>query len=81
VARRNTSRLDGVLRYMQTRGVQRGVRGSSRAWFWIAVGAWVLRRVRRFVGSEPEVVFRGELKPGQSLRIDHLREVYGDTKS
>jgi hypothetical protein len=79
VVRRNTSRLDGLLRYLQARGVQRGFRGSSRAWFWIAVGAWAFRRVRRVVGSEPEVVFRGELKPGQAIRIDHLREIYGDT--
>jgi hypothetical protein len=79
VVRRNTSRLDGLLRYAQARGVQRGIRGTSRTWFWIAVGAWVLRRVRRFVGSETEVVYRGELKPGQALRIDHLTEIYGDS--
>lgn len=76
----NTSRLDGLLRYLQARGVQRGFRGTSRTWFWIAVAAWVLRRVRRAVGSEPEVVFRGELRPGQALRIDHLKESYGSTE-
>jgi hypothetical protein len=80
VARRNVSRLDGLLRYLQSRGVQRGVRGASRSWFWIAVGAWTLRRVRRVIGSEPEVVYRGELKPGQAIKIDHLEEVYGTPK-
>jgi hypothetical protein len=80
VARRSTSRLDGLLRSLQSRGVQRGFRGSSRSWFWIAVGAWTLRRVRRMIGSEPEIVYRGELKPGQAIKIDHLTEVYGTTK-
>jgi hypothetical protein len=80
-ARKSASRVDGALRYLQRRGVQQGFRGSSRSWFWIAIGAWVFRRVRRVVGSEPEVVFRGELKPGQAIRIDHLTEVYGESES
>ena len=78
--RRGTSRTEGLLGFLQTRGVQRGVFGSSRAWFWVAVTAWVLRRVRRVVGSEPELVFRGEIKPGQAIQIDHLTEVYGTAK-
>jgi hypothetical protein len=78
--RRSVSRTEGLLGFLQSRGVQRGIFGSSRAWFWIAVGAWVLRRVRRVVGSEPELVFRGELKPGQAVRIDHLKEIYGTPK-
>jgi hypothetical protein len=81
MARRGrTSRVDGLLGFLQRRGVARGIRGTSRSWFWIAVAAWGLRRVRRLVGSEPEVVYRGELKPGQAIRIDHLNEVYGTTK-
>jgi hypothetical protein len=80
VARRNTTRLDGLLRFLQTRGVQRGFRGASRSWFWIAIVAWLLRRVRRAIGSEPEVVFRGELRPGQAIQIDHRKEPYGTTK-
>ena len=78
--RRSGSRTEGLLGFLQSRGVQRGVMGSSRAWFWIAIGAWVLRRVRRVIGSEPELVYRGEIKPGQAIQIDHLDEVYGTTK-
>ena len=52
-------------------------RGYRTAGF---VSAWVLRRVRRVVGSEPELVYRGEIKPGQAIQIDHLDEVYGTTK-
>jgi hypothetical protein len=74
------SRTGGLLNFLQTRGVQRGIFGNSRAWFWIAVSAWVLRRVRKVIGSEPELVYRGEIKPGQALQIDHLDEVYGTTK-
>jgi hypothetical protein len=80
VARRSRSRTEGLLGFLQTRGVQRGILGSSRAWFWIAIGAWVLRRLRRVVGSEPELVFRGEIKPGQAIRIDHTTEAYGTSK-
>jgi hypothetical protein len=74
------SRTDRILRTLQSRGVQRGVLGASRGWFWIAVVAWGLRRARRIIGSEPEVVFRGELKPGHAIQIDHLTEVYGEPK-
>ena len=78
--RPSSSRTEGLLGFLQARGVQRGVFGTSRAWFWVAVSAWVLRRIRKVVGSEPELVYRGEIKPGQAIQIDHLTEVYGTTK-
>ena len=78
--RRGSSRAEGLLGFLQSRGVQRGVFGTSRAWFWVAVSAWVLRRIRKVVGSEPELVYRGEIKPGQAIQIDHLTEVYGTAK-
>jgi hypothetical protein len=82
VARRRggATRTDNWLGLLQSRGFQRGIMGTSRTWAWVAVGAFVIRRLRRLAGSEPEVVFRGELKPGQTLRIDHLDEVYGTTE-
>jgi hypothetical protein len=70
------NRLDKGLRLLQTRGVNKGVLGSSRGWFWVAVVTWVLRRARRMVGSEYEVVYRGEVKPGEVLQIGHLPETY-----
>jgi hypothetical protein len=72
--RRN--RLDKGLAFLQRRGVNKGVLGSSRGWFWVAVATWGLRRVRRAVGSEYELVYRGELKPGEAIRIDHVPETY-----
>jgi hypothetical protein len=76
----STSRTDRVLGLLQSRGVRRGVMGGSRGWFWIAVVSFGLRRARRMIGGEPEVVFRGELKPGHAIQIDHLTEVYGPAK-
>jgi hypothetical protein len=74
------SRIDTVLRYFQVRGVARGIRGTSRPWFWVAVGAWGLRRVRRAIGSEYEVVYRGEVRPGETLQIGHVAETYEGKK-
>lgn len=70
------SRIDRGLRLLQTRGVARGVLGTSRGWFWVAVVAWGVRHARRAVGSEYEVVYRGELKPGETIDITHLAETY-----
>ena len=74
---RPVSRTDGALRYLQNRGMRRGVRGDSRAWFWVFVAVWVTRRVRRATGGEPAVVYRGELEPGSTIEIRHLTETYG----
>ena len=70
-ALRPESRIDRGLRLVQSHGSRRGVRGDSRAWF------WVTRRVRRAIGSEPAVVYRGELQPGDTIEISHLTETYG----
>jgi hypothetical protein len=79
-AKARRSRLDRGLQMMQRNGVRRGVFGGSRGWFWVAVGTWGVRRLRRAVGSEPELVYRGELRPGQTFEIDHLPETYGGKK-
>jgi hypothetical protein len=74
------SRVDRGLQVLQRNGVRRGVLGGSGSWFWVAVVTFGLRRLRRAIGSEPEVVYRGELKPGQTFRIDHLLETYDGKK-
>jgi hypothetical protein len=76
-ARDRVARTDRVLQTLQRNGVRRGVVGGSNGWLWVAVASWGLRRLRRSVGSEPELVYRGELRPGQTLHIDHLPETYG----
>lgn len=70
------SRIERSLHFLQRRGVNKGVLGSSRGWFWVAVVTWGLRRARRAVGSEYELVYRGEIKAGETLEIGHLPETY-----
>ena len=76
-ALRPESRIDRGLRLVQSHGIERGVRGGSRGWFWVYVAVWATRRVRRAIGSEPAVVYRGEIKPGETIQIAHLTETYG----
>jgi hypothetical protein len=75
-ALRPESRIDRGLRLVQSHGSRRGVRGGSRGWFWVYVVVWVVRRIRRAIGSEPAVVYRGEIKPGDTIQIAHLTETY-----
>jgi hypothetical protein len=42
----------------------------------VYVVVWVTRRIRRAIGSEPAVVYRGEIKPGDTIQIAHLTETY-----
>ena len=35
--RASSSRTDNILGLLQSRGIQRGVMGTSRSWMWIAV--------------------------------------------
>lgn len=72
-----SSRTERALRYFQARGVARGVFGTSTAWMWVATVAFLLRRLRRAVGSEPVLVFRGRVRPGETLQVEHLAETYG----
>jgi hypothetical protein len=72
-----TRRLDKGLHFLQRRGVTKGVIGSSRGWFWVAVVTWTIRRFRRAIGSEYELVYRGTLEPGEVLEIGHVTETYG----
>ncbi|MDQ4069083.1 MAG: hypothetical protein M3203_06380 [Actinomycetota bacterium] len=52
-------------------GLARGI-GGSRAWLAVGVTAGAFQVVRRALKREPEIVYREELHPGQSLVIQHL---------
>ena len=52
-------------------GFARGI-GGSRAWLALGIFAAGLRLLRRMAKREPEVVYREELFPGQSLVIQHF---------
>jgi hypothetical protein len=77
MARTRRGVVDRGLRLVQTRGMSRGVFGGSGTWFWVFLAAWGARRLRRAIGSEPVVVYRGEVEPGHTLEIGHLAETYG----
>ena len=74
-ALRPQTRVDRGLRLIQSRSRRRSTAGS-RGWFWVFVIVWVTRRVRRAIGSEPVVVYRAEIEPGQAVEISHLAETY-----
>jgi hypothetical protein len=74
------SRIERQLRRLQRLGSRRGVFGGSRFWFWIFVFAWGSRLLRRAVGSEALLVFRDEIRPGETLRISHRAETYEGRK-
>ncbi len=77
---RDRTRTDRLLQFLQSHGVRRRLYGSSRAWLYVALGAYVLRRARRAVGSEAALVYRGELRPGETIRIAHKPETYAGKK-
>jgi hypothetical protein len=77
VARRGRpSRVDRGLQYLERRGRRLGLFGHSRGWLWVFVAAVGLRRFRRVIGSEYEVVWQGEVRPGETLEIGHRAETY-----
>ena len=60
-----------MLRTLRRIGLARGV-GGSRAWLAVGLTAGGLQLVRRAVKREPEVVYCEELRPGQSMVIQHF---------
>jgi hypothetical protein len=73
---RDRSRTDRVLRLIQTRGVRRGLYGRSRGWLWVLVAVVGLRQFRKLTGGVPDIVYRGELREGETIRISHKPETY-----
>lgn len=61
-----------MLAFLLRNGMRKGFLGGSRFWTIIGAGAVTARLVRRFLGSTPEVVYREELRPGESLVISNV---------
>lgn len=70
------SRIDRGLRFFERQGRVRGLFGHSRGWLWVFVAAMGIRHFRRAIGSEYEVVWQGEVRPGEILEIGHRTETY-----
>jgi hypothetical protein len=73
---RDRSRTDRVLHLLQARGVRKGFYGRSRGWLWVLVAVVGLRQFRKLTGGEPDIVYRGELRAGETIRIAHKPETY-----
>jgi hypothetical protein len=73
---RDRSRTDRVLHLLQARGVRKGLYGRSRGWLWVLVAVVGLRQFRKLTGGEPDIVYRGELRAGETIRISHKPETY-----
>ena len=58
-----------LLRFLRTRGLQRGVFGSSRGWLGVWVALTLARQVNKRLGREPELVDRVVLQPGQAVQV------------
>ncbi len=52
-------------------GFSRGI-GGSRGWLALGMTAGGLHMLRKAVKREPDVVYLEELRPGQSVVIQHL---------
>ena len=61
--------MGSLLRFLRTRGLQRGVFGSSRGWLGVWVALWVARQLNKRLGREPELVDRVVLRAGQGVEI------------
>jgi hypothetical protein len=63
-----------MLRSLIRIGFSRGI-GGSRGWLAVGMTAGGLHLLRRAVKREPDVVYLEELRPGQSLVIQHFPRV------
>jgi hypothetical protein len=63
-----------MLRSLIRIGLTRGI-GGSRGWLAVGITAGGLHLLRRAVKREADVVYLEELRPGQSLVIQHFPRV------
>ena len=78
MARRRTASGGGLLRSAERLGINRGLFGGSRSWFYVGTGLWTLRTVRRLAARRPEILISEELKPGQRMVIANGRATIDD---
>ena len=61
------------LRDRAVHAVWKRARSGSGIWLGVAIAASGLKLLMRLSKREREVVYRGELAPGERLTIEHLR--------
>lgn len=62
-----------MLKPLMRIGLRKGVTGGSRAWLTIGLAASVIRALNNMRKPQPETLFSGELKPGETLIIKGTR--------
>jgi hypothetical protein len=60
--------MEGFLRRVSTIGFRRGV-GGNRGWLYVAMAAFGLRLLRNLASSEPEILYRTRVAPGERFVI------------
>lgn len=63
----------GPVRLLERTGINRGLFGGSKGWFYVGTTLWTLRKVRSLGQRKPEILLREELKPGQRLIVSNKR--------
>ena len=66
-------RRRGLFATLERLGINRGIFGGSRGWFYVGTGLWTLRTVRRKAQRNVEIVLSEELQPGQRVVIANGR--------
>ncbi len=61
--------VERLIGFLRTRGFQKGVIGSSRAWLGIWAGLGVARFLHKRLGKDEVVVERVVLRPGEAVEI------------
>lgn len=61
-------------RYLLGRALQKGLLGGSRFWTVVGTLGVAMRVLRRITRDEPEVAYREELRPGETIVLSHGRE-------
>jgi hypothetical protein len=59
----------GLLDVARSRGITEGVLGGNRRWLVLGGLAWGIRAIGAATRSEPRVVYRKRLRPGEQLVI------------
>lgn len=60
-----------ILKFLMSRGMNRGLLEGSRTWIILGGVALALRLLYRISHPEPKVLFSHKMKPGESLVFTH----------
>lgn len=63
-----------MLRLLIRHGVRKGLWGRSRPWLVVGGVAFAVRLVRKLAGSNEEVVYREQLRPGEAVVVANGRD-------